>query len=170
MKILITGVAGFIGSNLAKALLEKGYEVAGLDNLSQGFLMNMAQFQCHPRFTFYENDIRDEKAVEIATGDCDVVVHLAALRAFARIAASMVSSCRSTSRRRPSCPLCSSSVLRTPEVKSEVVFTDRATGLSSAAMWDMGWSSTMPSRMVSMASTSAGFSSRWTWSSATLRP
>jgi UDP-glucose 4-epimerase len=80
MKILITGVAGFIGSNLAKALVDKGYEVAGLDNLSQGFLMNMAQFQCHPRFTFYENDIRDEKAVEIATRDCDVVVHLAAFK------------------------------------------------------------------------------------------
>lgn len=80
MKILITGVAGFIGSNLAQALLERGHEVAGLDNLSQGFLMNMAQFQRHPRFTFYENDIRDEKAVEIAIRDCDVVVHLAAFK------------------------------------------------------------------------------------------
>lgn len=80
MKILITGVAGFIGSNLAKALLDKGYEVVGLDNLSQGFLMNMAQFQCHPRFTFHESDIRDEKAVETATRDCDVVVHLAAFK------------------------------------------------------------------------------------------
>jgi UDP-glucose 4-epimerase len=80
MKVFITGVAGFIGSNLAKALLEKSYEVVGLDNLSQGFLLNMAEFEHHPRFRFFQDDIRDEGAVVCAMKDCDVVVHLAAFK------------------------------------------------------------------------------------------
>jgi UDP-glucose 4-epimerase len=80
MKIFITGVAGFIGSNLARALLEKGYEVAGLDNLSQGYLLNMEEFQENPRFTFFKDDIRDEAAMTHAAQDCDVVVHLAAYK------------------------------------------------------------------------------------------
>ena len=43
MKILITGVAGFIGSNLAKALLERKHDVFGIDNLSYGSLNNIEE-------------------------------------------------------------------------------------------------------------------------------
>ena len=44
MKVLITGVAGFIGSNVAQALLDKGYHVVGYDNMSQGDKLNVAPF------------------------------------------------------------------------------------------------------------------------------
>ena len=54
MKILITGAAGFIGSNLTKGLLKKDHSVVGLDNLSQGFLLNMDDFKNHPEFQFVE--------------------------------------------------------------------------------------------------------------------
>lgn len=80
MKVLITGVAGFIGSNLAKGLLEKGHEVVGLDNLSQGFLINMNEFMDHERFAFVQEDIRNENGVDRAMQGCDVVVHLAAYK------------------------------------------------------------------------------------------
>lgn len=53
-RILITGVAGFVGSNLAKHLLDRGYSVIGIDNLSAGTLENV-----DPRVEFHELDIRD---------------------------------------------------------------------------------------------------------------
>ncbi len=45
MKIMITGVAGFIGSNLALALLDQGYDVVGIDNMSQGHPLNLGDLQ-----------------------------------------------------------------------------------------------------------------------------
>ena len=80
MKIMITGAAGFIGSNLTAALLQRGHTVIGLDNLSQGFLLNMESFQNHKKFRFVEGDIRDEKLLQRVTRGCDVVVHLAAFK------------------------------------------------------------------------------------------
>lgn len=80
MKILITGVAGFIGSNLANGLLKRGHEVIGLDNLSQGYLLNLNEFKDDKRFQFVEGDIRNEEAVSQAMKDCEVVVHLAAYK------------------------------------------------------------------------------------------
>ncbi|MCX9079111.1 MAG: SDR family NAD(P)-dependent oxidoreductase, partial [Candidatus Methanoperedens sp.] len=80
MKILVTGAAGFIGSNLVGALLERDYDVVGLDNLSQGNIHNMAAFRDHPRYTFCEVDIRDESEVFKAAEDCEKIVHLAAFK------------------------------------------------------------------------------------------
>jgi UDP-glucose 4-epimerase len=80
MKVLVTGVAGFIGSNLATGLLERGYEVVGLDNLSQGTRLNLETIASHPRFRFCEGDIRDRVAVERAADGCEVIVHLAAYK------------------------------------------------------------------------------------------
>jgi UDP-glucose 4-epimerase len=80
MKILITGVAGFIGSNLADALLRKGYAVIGLDNMSQGDEANLAGLSVHPEFKFYRADIRDENAVSNAAEGCEIIVHLAAYK------------------------------------------------------------------------------------------
>ena len=78
--VLITGVAGFIGSNLAETLLERGYRVIGLDNLTQGFLRNIAGFQHHPAFEFHEGDVRDAHTVETSIGRADCIVHLAAFK------------------------------------------------------------------------------------------
>lgn len=56
---LVTGGAGFIGSNLCEALLNKGYEVRCLDNLSTGKQENIDLFINNPKYTFIKGDIRD---------------------------------------------------------------------------------------------------------------
>ncbi len=72
MKVLITGCAGFIGSNLCKLLLQKGYQVSGIDNLSAGTLQNIPE-----GVNFYQLDIRD-KAIHPIFEGIEVVFHLAA--------------------------------------------------------------------------------------------
>lgn len=56
---LVTGGAGFIGSNICEALLNMGYEVRCLDNLSTGKYSNIEPFLSNPKFSFTEGDIRD---------------------------------------------------------------------------------------------------------------
>lgn len=82
---LITGVAGFIGSNLLEALLNLEQRVIGLDNFSTGFRHNLdevrglvgdARWQ---RFTFIEGDIRDLDTCHRACRGADFVLHQAAL-------------------------------------------------------------------------------------------
>lgn len=80
MRILITGAAGFIGSNLTAKLLEHGHEVVGYDNLSQSPRLNIAEFADHPAFTFKEADIRDGAALTEAAEGCETIVHLAAYK------------------------------------------------------------------------------------------
>jgi len=72
MKVLITGVAGFIGSNLADYLLKKGHEISGIDNLSYGL-----KEQVPLNVKFHEIDILDERINDLFS-DVDVVFHLAA--------------------------------------------------------------------------------------------
>jgi len=75
MKIGITGVAGFIGSNLAKQLLEDGHEVVGIDNFSFGNKQNISQIENNPSFKFFERDARD--ASSFTDLNADTWVHLA---------------------------------------------------------------------------------------------
>ena len=75
---LITGVAGFIGLNLAEALLDRGYEVRGVDTFVTGRRANIESFRDHPEFTFREVDIRDGEALESAMRGTDIVFHQAA--------------------------------------------------------------------------------------------
>jgi len=70
--VLITGAAGFIGSNLTTRLLDEGYRVVGLDNLSAGTRANL-----DPRLTFVEADIRDAGIARHFAG-AEAVFHLAA--------------------------------------------------------------------------------------------
>ena len=79
-RVLITGVAGFIGSNLATALLERGYTVVGLDNMTQGEKLNLAPLMEHARFEMHYVDIRDEPATKAAAKGCKTIVHLAAFK------------------------------------------------------------------------------------------
>lgn len=75
---LVTGGAGFIGSNLCEAILEMGYTVRCLDDFSTGKRENLAEFMDHPRFTMIEGDIRDLDACMAACAGADYVLHQAA--------------------------------------------------------------------------------------------
>lgn len=83
-KILITGGAGFIGSNLCEYFLDKGYNVVCLDNLSTGFMKNISNFFYNPRFEFIEGDIRDIDVCRYAMLGCHYVSHQAALGSVPR--------------------------------------------------------------------------------------
>ncbi|WP_308389705.1 NAD-dependent epimerase/dehydratase family protein [Acidithiobacillus sp. AMEEHan] len=69
MSILITGVAGFIGCNLAGTLLERGGYVFGVDNLCRGSLANLYDVERNPRFSFIEVDMADKTAYRRAFVD-----------------------------------------------------------------------------------------------------
>ena len=75
---LVTGGAGFIGSNLCQAILEMGYKVRCLDNLSTGKKSNMDEFIDNPDFTFIEGDIRDLDTCVAACEGVDYVLNQAA--------------------------------------------------------------------------------------------
>jgi UDP-glucose 4-epimerase len=70
---MVTGGAGFIGSNIVKRLLEQGHEAVVLDDISSGFRENLV-----PGVPFREADVRDGEAVAAALRGCDVALHLAA--------------------------------------------------------------------------------------------
>ena len=86
MRILVTGGAGFIGSNLIGALLENpGVRfIRALDNLSTGRLENVEPFLHHPRFQLIQGDIRSLSDCRGACGDIDAISHQAALGSVPR--------------------------------------------------------------------------------------
>ena len=77
-RILITGAAGFIGSNLTDRLLEEGAEVIGLDNLFSGSLDNLEDAFKNKKFEFHKGDIRDLNFLLDVFKDIDIVYHQAA--------------------------------------------------------------------------------------------
>lgn len=82
---LITGGAGFIGSNLVQYLLQHGAKkVRVLDNFSNGYRENLAEFMAHPAFELIEGDIRDVDICHRAVKDIDYVSHQAALGSVPR--------------------------------------------------------------------------------------
>ena len=74
MRVVVSGVAGFLGSHLARTLVNRGEEVIGLDNLITGRLDNIADLRGHDRFHFREHDVTDYTEVD---GKIDAVMHLA---------------------------------------------------------------------------------------------
>ena len=75
---LVTGGAGFIGSNICEALLDMGYKVRCLDNLSTGHIENIQPLMENKNFTFIEDDIRDLDACMKATEGVTYVLNEAA--------------------------------------------------------------------------------------------
>ena len=78
MRVLITGGAGFVGSHLAEALLERGDQVYVLDNLSTGSIDNIAHLKPQARFSYTIDSVANEPLLAEMIDRCDVVVHLAA--------------------------------------------------------------------------------------------
>ena len=78
MRALLTGGAGFIGSNLAARLLSLGYAVDCVDNLSTGSRANVAHLTDNPKFRLFVGNAEEEALVEPLLMDADVVYHLAA--------------------------------------------------------------------------------------------
>ena len=75
---LITGGAGFIGSFLGEELLNQGYKVYAIDNLSTGSLDNIRHLRDHPDFNFVVGSIMDEPLMERLVAASDMIFHLAA--------------------------------------------------------------------------------------------
>jgi nucleoside-diphosphate-sugar epimerase len=76
-KYLITGIAGFIGSSLARALLERGEQVRGVDNYLTGKAANLAGY--YDQIDFREVDLRDASAIRTACEGIDYILHIGAL-------------------------------------------------------------------------------------------
>jgi len=83
-RILITGGAGFIGSNLAEALLSQNNEVSVLDNFVTGKRENLASLLPNPSFKLIEGDIRSKETCRNAVAGVDYVLHEAALGSVSR--------------------------------------------------------------------------------------
>lgn len=75
---LVTGGAGFIGSNLCEAILNLGYRVRCLDDLSTGHYENIEPFLADPNFSFIKGDVKDLETCLRACGGADYVLHQAA--------------------------------------------------------------------------------------------
>ena len=78
MRVLITGGAGFVGSHLSEALLDRGDEVFILDNLSTGSIENVVHLKGNPRFHYTIDTVSNEPLLAELIDRCDIVVHLAA--------------------------------------------------------------------------------------------
>jgi UDP-glucose 4-epimerase len=78
MRVLITGGAGFVGSHLAEALLDRGDEVHVLDDLSTGSIDNIAHLKSNPKFGYTIDTVTNEPLLAELIDRCETVVHLAA--------------------------------------------------------------------------------------------
>ena len=78
LRVLITGGAGFIGSHLADAYIERGDEVFVIDDLSTGSIENISNLKSNPRFHYTIDSVHNQPVVAELVDRCDVVFHLAA--------------------------------------------------------------------------------------------
>jgi UDP-N-acetylglucosamine 4-epimerase len=87
---LVTGAAGFIGSNIAEFLLKHNQIVIAVDNFSTGYQKNIDDMlahtpkEFHTNFTFIQGDVSDEITCKLACKDCDIILHQAALGSVPR--------------------------------------------------------------------------------------
>ncbi len=83
-RFLVTGGAGFIGSNITEYLLQHGAKVRVFDNLATGNIDNLEEFQNNPNFEFFEGDLRNTTDCNNAVKDIDAVCHQAAIGSVPR--------------------------------------------------------------------------------------
>lgn len=80
MKIIVTGAAGFIGSNLCETLLVNGHHVIGIDDLSKGKIANISRFKNNSNFNLHKIDIQNLQALKEIANSANTIVHLAAAK------------------------------------------------------------------------------------------
>ena len=78
MRVLITGGAGFIGSHLSDAYIQRGDEVYVIDDLSTGTIENIQHLKGHPRFHYTIDSVHNHPVAAELIDQCDVIFHLAA--------------------------------------------------------------------------------------------
>ena len=78
MRVLITGGAGFIGSHLSDAYIQRGDEVYIIDDLSTGSIENIRHLKDHPRFHYTIDNVANQPVTAELVDQCDVIFHLAA--------------------------------------------------------------------------------------------
>ncbi|MFD1094255.1 SDR family oxidoreductase [Salegentibacter chungangensis] len=83
-RVLVTGGAGFIGSNLSETLLKLGAKVTCLDNFATGHKRNLDEIKANPNFNLIEGDIRDLSTCQKAAAGQDYILHQAALGSVPR--------------------------------------------------------------------------------------
>jgi UDP-glucose 4-epimerase len=88
-KLLITGVAGMIGSHLLDELLKMDYQVVGIDNLSFGKIENIQMHLQNDRFTFYKADILDIESLKKLSFGVNTIIHLASVKKVGESASCM---------------------------------------------------------------------------------
>lgn len=88
---LVTGGAGFIGSHLIDTLLERGYTVTAIDNLSTGTLSNLTNALLHPRFQFIQADASDYETMDALISECQVLYHFASIVGVSAVSQSSAS-------------------------------------------------------------------------------
>jgi UDP-glucose 4-epimerase len=88
-KVLITGVAGMIGSHLLDHLIGRRYEIIGMDNLSFGKLENFNGNMDKENFKFCHVDIADAETIKLLAKDIDIIIHLAAVKKISELDSSM---------------------------------------------------------------------------------
>lgn len=79
LKFLVTGGAGFIGSHLVDSLMDRGYSVRVLDDLSNGSLKNLERWLTDPRFEFVQGDLGNLDVAQRGVEDIETVFHMRAL-------------------------------------------------------------------------------------------
>ncbi|MEM3391918.1 MAG: NAD-dependent epimerase/dehydratase family protein [Candidatus Bathyarchaeia archaeon] len=77
-KVFVTGAAGFMGSHLCDRLIEVGFEVYGLDNLSTGRIENINHLMVNEGFHFIKEDLLNIDKIESFINECDLIFHFAA--------------------------------------------------------------------------------------------
>jgi UDP-glucose 4-epimerase len=89
-KVLVTGIAGMIGSHLLDKLIESNYyEIIGIDNLSFGKTENIEHHFSNSNFKFFKVDVLDFDALKTISKDVDIIVHLAAVKKIGKSESSL---------------------------------------------------------------------------------
>lgn len=134
MRVVVTGVAGFVGSHLAERLLADGDEVVGLDAFIPYYprevkQRNLAALHGHERFTFHEADLRTDPLASVLDG-ADAVVHEAAMAGLMRSWSDLplYASCNLTGTQRLLEQMIASAVPRIVHVSTSSVYGERAVG------------------------------------------